>query len=92
MLQQTTVLQWPMCQEFFSAPDFRDNSALCGSAELYRRYGDSAYAVADSYLDRLAVGDPEWFSWAIGLQELLKGPEVDFEVLRSSSNESLMII
>lgn len=92
MLQQTTIIQWPMSQEFMGEDGFGQNAALCNSEGLLNEYGGSAYAVNDAFLEDLADSKPDWFARVIGIQQTFKGPDIDFEQLQAQYGNGLMMI
>ena len=92
MLQQTTIIQWPMSQQFMDEDGFRQNSALCNSEELLNEYGGSAYAVSDAWLEQLSEEKPDWFAHVIGIQQAFKGPDIDFGQLQAQHGNGLMMI
>ncbi len=46
-------IQWPEVQDFMEEPGFRENSLLIDSDPLYQEYGDSAYMIRKSWLQKL---------------------------------------
>lgn len=83
-MPKTTIICWPACQLLMEEEGFRQNSALCSSNEYYEKYGDSAYAVNDEWLESL---DADMVNKVCSLQESYEGPEVDFD-----PDEEFMII
>lgn len=86
-MSKTTIICWPACQNLMEQTGFRQHSALCGSDKMYRKYGDSAYAVDEDWLDTL---DANLLNDTLSLQPTFNGPEVDFETEEDS--EEMMII
>lgn len=80
-MSKTIIVCWPACQSLMDCEGFRENSALCTSYELYRDYGDSAYAVDENWLETLPA---ETLNKVFSLQETYPGPEVDFGSLEKT--------
>ena len=47
-----TVITWPEVQDLMDEKGFDDNSILINDGKLYEEYGDSAYMVRKSWLDK----------------------------------------
>ncbi len=49
------VVTWPDIQIYMDFKEFRDNSILINDGALYDEYGDSAYLVRQSWIDRVTL-------------------------------------
>lgn len=46
------VIEWPEVKKLFSNPEFHNNAELITMSPLYEEFGDSAYLVRKSWLDK----------------------------------------
>lgn len=72
---RTRIITWPHSQLLMDQEGYKDNCALINSRKLYRKYGDSAYAVSEEWLESL----PADVLAKVADGDAGQGPDVDFD-------------